>query len=65
MPAKKKFEPRKLMELAVQVMTDSLAERRGDGKTSPLVGAVLWKPDGTTETACRGDRAIRWPSSPG
>lgn len=55
MPAKKKLDARKLMELAVQVMTDSLAERRGDGKTSPLVGAVLWKPDGTTETACRGE----------
>lgn len=56
MPAKKKkFYARKLMELAVQVMTDSLAERRGDGKASPLVGAVLWKSDGTTETACRGE----------
>lgn len=55
MPAKKKFNARKLMEMAIQVMTDSLAERRGDGKASPLVGAVLYKPDGTTETACRGE----------
>lgn len=53
--ATKKFDSRKLMELAVQVMNDSLSERRGDGKSSPLVGAVLWKPDGTTETACRGE----------
>lgn len=53
--ATKKFDSRKLMELAVQVMNDSLSERRGDGKTSPLVGAVLWKSDGTTETACRGE----------
>lgn len=55
MPDKKKFDARMIMELAVQVMMDSLAERRGDGKASPLVGAVLWKPDGTTETACRGE----------
>ncbi len=53
--APKKFDSRALMELAVQVMNDSLAERRGDGKTSPLVGAVLWKTDGTTGTACRGE----------
>jgi ATP-dependent DNA helicase RecG len=43
------------MERAVEVMTNSPSERRGDGKTSPLVGAVLWKPDGSTEMACRGE----------
>jgi ATP-dependent DNA helicase RecG len=30
-------------------------EPRGDGKASPRVGAVLVKPDGTIETACRGE----------
>ena len=55
MPVMKKFDPRKLMELAVDVMKRSIAERRGDGKASPLVGAVLWKPDGSVETASRGE----------
>ncbi len=50
-----KFEPRKMMELAVEVMQRSVAERRGDGKTSPLVGAVLVLPDGSVETAFRGE----------
>ena len=31
------------------------SEPRKDGKASPLVGAVLRKPDGTVETACRGE----------
>jgi len=43
------------MEQAIQVMQDSVAEPRADGKASPMVGAVLWKPDGTIETACRGE----------
>ncbi|MFY9341569.1 MAG: ATP-binding protein [Planctomycetota bacterium] len=43
------------MEQAIEVMNGSQRERRSDGKTSPLVGAVLWKPDGTIETACRGE----------
>ena len=51
----KKFNPRELMELAVEVMGRSLSEPREDGKASPLVGAVLWKPDGSVETACRGE----------
>jgi ATP-dependent DNA helicase RecG len=55
MPASVKFDPRKLMELAVEVMRQSIAEPRADGKASPRVGAVLWKPDGTVETACRGE----------
>jgi ATP-dependent DNA helicase RecG len=41
--------------MAIDVMTRSVAERRGDGKVSPKVGAVLRKPDGTVETACRGE----------
>ena len=43
------------MELAARVMRQSIAERRTDSKASPLVGAVLWKPDGTVETAHRGE----------
>jgi ATP-dependent DNA helicase RecG len=48
-------DPRKLMELAIKVMQESVAEPRADGKASPLVGAVLWKPDGTVDTAYRGE----------
>src|SRR5229473_1690899 len=50
-----KFDPRKLMEQAVAVMRQSSHEPRQDGKSSPVVGAVLWKPDGNIETACRGE----------
>lgn len=49
------FEPRKLMEKSIDIMRQSVSEPRQDGKASPLVGAVLWKPDGTVETACRGE----------
>lgn len=55
MPAKPRFDPRKLMELAVQVMHESVSEMRDDLKASPLVGAVLWRPDGVVERACRGE----------
>jgi ATP-dependent DNA helicase RecG len=50
-----KLDPRKLMEQAIEVMRQSVSEPRADGKASPLVGVVLWKPDGTVETACRGE----------
>ncbi len=43
------------MERAIDVMRKSVAEPRADGKASPSVGVVLWKPDGTVETACRGE----------
>ncbi len=43
------------MELAVDVMKRSVAERRDDSKASPLVGAVLVRPDGGVETAYRGE----------
>ena len=43
------------MELAVAVMKSSVAEHRTDGKTSPLVGAILVRPDGSVETAYRGE----------
>jgi ATP-dependent DNA helicase RecG len=55
MATKPKFVPRKLMEMAVDVMKQSVHEPREDGKYGPLVGAVLFKPDGTIETACRGE----------
>lgn len=55
MAAKPKFNARKLMEKAIEVMKQSIAEGRDDGKASPLVGAVLVKPDGTVDTAFRGE----------
>jgi len=52
---KTNFNARKLMEQAIEVMRRSIHEPRKDGKASPKVGAVLWKSDGTVETACRGE----------
>lgn len=49
------FDPRKLMKLAITVMRDSVHEPRDDEKPPLKVGAVLYKPDGTIETACRGE----------
>ena len=49
------MKTRDYMELAVRVMKDSMAEPRTDGKLSPYVGAVLVRPDGTWEAACRGE----------
>lgn len=50
----RRFDPRALMELAVDVMVKSTQEPRGDGKASPLVGAVLWN-EGATDTASRSE----------
>ena len=55
MPYKPKHTPRQLMELAIEVMRQSVPEPRKDGKASPKVGAVLVKPDGKIETAYRGE----------
>jgi len=52
---KMKFDARKLMELAAEVMERSVPEPRKDGKLNPFVGAVLYMQDGTVETACRGE----------
>jgi ATP-dependent DNA helicase RecG len=52
---KPRFDRRKLMELAIKVMRQSVFEPRKDGKASPHVGAVLFKPDGSIETASRGE----------
>ncbi len=53
--AKAMLRFRQLMEQAVEVMRQSVAEPRSDGKASPLVGAVLVRPDGDVITACRGE----------
>ena len=52
---KARFDSRKLMEQAIEVMRESVHEPRHDEKASPLVGALLYKPDGAVETACRGE----------
>ncbi len=49
------FDPRRMMEKAVEVMRDSVPERRHDGSPSPKVGAVLVRPDGSIITAARGE----------
>jgi ATP-dependent DNA helicase RecG len=55
MAAKIKFKPRQLMEKSIEVMKQSINEPRADKKASPLVGAVLLMPDGTVDTAFRGE----------
>jgi len=55
MAAKPKFDPRTMMEKAIEVMRLSVPERRADGKPNPLVGAVLVRPNGSVETAARGE----------
>lgn len=49
------MDTRAFMELAVSVMRDSMMEARTDGKPSPFVGAILVRPDGTWDQACRGE----------
>ena len=50
------FDARKMQELAIEIMRQSVPEPRSDGKVDPRVGAVLCKPDGTIiGTACRGE----------
>ena len=52
----KAFDARKLMEIAVEVMKESIPEDRGDAKVPPAVGAVIWFPDEKRyETAYRGE----------
>ena len=71
MPGETKFDPRKMMEKAIEVMRGSVHERGAGAKArgepvepaGPLalstveaaVGAVLVKPDGGVDTACRGE----------
>lgn len=55
MPEKRPFDTRGLMEMAIDAMRGSVHEPRHDGKASPLVGALIYKADGTIETASRGE----------
>ncbi|PLX00997.1 MAG: hypothetical protein C0594_14855 [Marinilabiliales bacterium] len=48
------IDPRKYMKMAVEVMISSIQEPRTD-KSSPKVGAVLIKSDGSFDTAFRGE----------
>ena len=50
-----RIDPKKYMQLAIDIMLQSVNEPRTDSKKSPKVGAVLLHPDGTVETACRGE----------
>src|SRR5947209_7172149 len=50
-----RFEPRVMMKKAIEVMLQSIAESRPDGKASPKVGAALRTPDGEMIMACRGE----------
>ncbi len=54
MPDDKRIAPREYMKMAIEVMQKSIQENRLD-KSSPYVGAVLVFPDGTTDTAFRGE----------
>ena len=49
------FDPREMMEMAIKAMRLSVFETREDTKASPLVGAVIIKPDGSIESAHRGE----------
>lgn len=51
----KPFNATQYMQLAIEAMHQSIDEPRSDGKVSPKVGAVIIKPDGTVETAFRGE----------
>jgi ATP-dependent DNA helicase RecG len=55
MASKANFIPSELMEKAVEAMKQSIREPRDDGNETPKVGAALWKPDGSIETAYRGE----------
>lgn len=55
MPTKPKLDVRRMMEKAIDMMKNSIDEPRADKKASPLVGAVLVKPDGTVDAAFRGE----------
>lgn len=52
---KMSIDPETYMRMAIDVMNQSVSEPRNDGKESPKVGAVLIKPDGSIETASRGE----------
>lgn len=49
MVVKVKLTPRRLMELALELMRHSVPDALADGKNSPKVVAVLVKSDGAVE----------------
>ena len=49
------IDPQKFMKIALLEMKKSVPEKRGDGKISPKVGAVLVHADGKYDTAYRGE----------
>ncbi|KUO64965.1 MAG: hypothetical protein APF83_01910 [Lutibacter sp. BRH_c52] len=51
---KRRKDPKEYMKIAVEVMKKSIEERKNN-KPSPYVGAVLVFPDGTFDTAYRGE----------
>jgi ATP-dependent DNA helicase RecG len=53
--AERRFNPRAMMQRAIEEMNQSVAEPRTDGKASPKVGAVLIPPEGPLVTAHRGE----------
>ena len=55
MAKKIKYQPEEYMQMAIDAMMRSVDEPRDDGKVSPKVGAVILKPDGSIDTACRGE----------
>ena len=50
-----KYEPRKLMMLAIDAMRKSVSEPRPDGKSPPLVGAAIYKKNGAVAFAHRSE----------
>ena len=55
MADKKKLKPIDYMRISIEVMKLSVQEERKEGEVSPKVGAVLVRPDGSFETAYRGE----------
>ena len=58
--AERRFNPRAMMQKAIEVMLQSVPEPRADGKASPKVGVVLIPPTvlqsfGSMVTAYRGE----------
>lgn len=44
------YDPRRMMESAVEVMRQSVPERRADGSPRPKVAAILARPNGSVVT---------------
>lgn len=55
MAKNKIYTEKELIQIAIDVMNKSINEPRADGKVPPKVGAVLIFPDGSFETAFRGE----------